>query len=341
MLKQFEAYLENDRKLRSAKKYAGAIRTADRYLLENPWITGGRTLEALSSKDDIERAVSALMKLPDFSALDTRGNQMYSVGLNHFVRFVGINPNLLRGSTTQGALGMLDCYENYLKNDRKLRSSKKYVGAIRTVNRFLKENPSISAGHPIDALGTISAMERAAAAVMALPAFQELDARGNRMYSTALKHLLAYAGGNPDLVVFQKTGTAAPGPAPKPVPEAVVREVKNYPRKPAVTLAALEDAGYRCLRDASHETFPIEGSNHHYMEGHHFIPLSKQEHFQVSLDIVQNIVCLCPTCHRLLHYATRSLREKTFDQIFEVQGERLALAGIDGSRTELREIALS
>lgn len=341
MLKQFEAYLEHDRQLRSAKKYAGVIRTADRYLLENPWITGGRTLETLSSKDDIERAVSALMKLPDFSALDTRGNRMYSVGLNHFVTFAGVNPSLFTQPSAQPPMGMLECYENFLKNDRKLRSAKKYVGAIRTVNRFLKENPSISAGHPIDALGTISAMERVAAAVMAIPAFRELDARGNRMYSTALKHLLAYAGGNPDLVVFQKTGAVAPAPAPKTVPEMVVREVKNYPRKPAVTIAALEDAGYRCLRDASHETFPVEGTDHHYMEGHHFIPLSKQEHFQVSLDIVQNIVCLCPTCHRLLHYATRSLREKTFDQIFEVQGERLALAGIDGSRKELREIALS
>lgn len=282
MLKQFEAYLEHDRQLRSAKKYAGAIRTADRYLLENPWITGGRTLETLSSKDDIERAVSALMKLPDFSALDARGNRMYSVGLNHFIRFVGINTTLLRGSATQEAMGMLECYENYLKSDRKLRSSKKYAGAIRTVNRFLHENPSISGGLPIEALGDISAMERAAAAVMAIPAFQELDARGNRMYSTALKHLLAYVGGNPDLVVFQKTGAVAPAPAPKTVPEMVVREVKNYPRKPAVTIAALEDAGYRCLRDASHETFPVEGTDHHYMEGHHFIPLSKQEHFHLN-----------------------------------------------------------
>ena len=32
------------------------------------------------------------------------------------------------------------------------------------------------------------------------------------------------------------------------------------------------------------------------------IPMKKQQTFSTSLDVYANVVCLCPVCHRLLHY---------------------------------------
>ena len=47
------------------------------------------------------------------------------------------------------------------------------------------------------------------------------------------------------------------------------------------------------------------------MEGHHLVPLEYQDLFNESLYFVDNIVSLCPTCHREIHYAY--LQEKKRD----------------------------
>lgn len=38
------------------------------------------------------------------------------------------------------------------------------------------------------------------------------------------------------------------------------------------------------------------------MEAHQLIPIGAQDDFNNSLDVDANIVCLCPNCHRKLHY---------------------------------------
>ena len=38
------------------------------------------------------------------------------------------------------------------------------------------------------------------------------------------------------------------------------------------------------------------------MEAHHLIPMSKQNLFEYSIDIEENIVSLCSHCHNEIHY---------------------------------------
>ena len=47
------------------------------------------------------------------------------------------------------------------------------------------------------------------------------------------------------------------------------------------------------------------------MEAHHLIPLRMQHDFENSLDVVGNIVSICPNCHRLIHYG-RDKDKKSF-----------------------------
>lgn len=35
---------------------------------------------------------------------------------------------------------------------------------------------------------------------------------------------------------------------------------------------------------------------------HHLIPMMQQGNFKYSLDVKGNIMALCPTCHKLLHF---------------------------------------
>lgn len=51
-----------------------------------------------------------------------------------------------------------------------------------------------------------------------------------------------------------------------------------------------------------------------YMEAHHLIQMSAQDNFYSTLEFADNIVCLCPNCHRKIHRAID--QEKRDDMIF-------------------------
>ena len=124
-----------------------------------------------------------------------------------------------------------------------------------------------------------------------------------------------------------------------PEPEALVLRCA-VPRDRILVSQALGLARYCCEADPAHETFPQVATGRTYMEGHHLVPLHRQREFpKASLDCFANIVCLCPTCHRLLHYAEDGTRSRVFDELFEKRGERLAKSGIDASRSDLKALA--
>ena len=92
--------------------------------------------------------------------------------------------------------------------------------------------------------------------------------------------------------------------------------------------------------DKSHITFTAASSHKQYMEGHHAIPFKKQGSFNVSLDVYANIVCLCPICHRLLHYGIDNEKRSVLDVIYEKRSDRLANSGIKLSKEEFENIAI-
>lgn len=72
------------------------------------------------------------------------------------------------------------------------------------------------------------------------------------------------------------------------------------------------------------------------MAAHHLIPLSTQDYFDFSLDIDANIVCLCPNCHRKLHYGNNITRDLI--KLYEDRINYLRLSGIDISFDELIQL---
>ena len=73
---------------------------------------------------------------------------------------------------------------------------------------------------------------------------------------------------------------------------------------------AIKQAEFKCEIDDTHETFVSEASRKNYMEAHHLIPLRMQHDFENSLDVVGNIVSICPNCHRLIHYGRDKDKKK-------------------------------
>lgn len=80
------------------------------------------------------------------------------------------------------------------------------------------------------------------------------------------------------------------------------------------------------------------------MEGHHLIPCSPGnsekywKRYSRNIDCIDNIVSLCPTCHRRIHYGSDAERTEIIDKLYEVQAEKLKAAGLKISLKELREL---
>lgn len=102
---------------------------------------------------------------------------------------------------------------------------------------------------------------------------------------------------------------------------------------------ALKLANFQCEIDPSHMTF-ITKNKRLYVEGHHLIPMSQQLNFNVSLDVTSNIVCLCPNCHRALHYGDKGVVKNKLQILLELRNSRLMKQGIFLSLKELQKIYL-
>jgi predicted HNH restriction endonuclease len=111
-----------------------------------------------------------------------------------------------------------------------------------------------------------------------------------------------------------------PEKRPKPKQE---KGKKVWPRDPKKAQQALKRAEFKCEIDESHITFINEASNVPYMEAHHLIPLKIQHEFEQSLDVIGNIVSLCPNCHRMIHHAKPREKKKLLVQLYQKRKEEL------------------
>lgn len=84
----------------------------------------------------------------------------------------------------------------------------------------------------------------------------------------------------------------------------------GYSRSPVIAAKAIRAADFACEIDPNHKTFISRAKNNQYVEAHHLIPISQQGLFHTSLDVVENVVALCATCHRMLHFGVEKDRRE-------------------------------
>jgi hypothetical protein len=95
----------------------------------------------------------------------------------------------------------------------------------------------------------------------------------------------------------------------------------RYSTDPKLGKTAIEKANYVCelshLVGDNHETFE-SNSGHLYLEAHHLIPMKAQKDFpSQNLDRLENIVAICPNCHRAIHYGTLDEKIKFLKPLYE------------------------
>jgi len=121
----------------------------------------------------------------------------------------------------------------------------------------------------------------------------------------------------------------------EPVLKSGLETNKRYTTDPRLAKTAIKNAGYVCELTSkvsgNHTTFDsIHGTK--YLEAHHLIPMNAQKDFVslgINLDRLENIVALCPTCHKAVHYGTRAEKVKYLKPLYDSRIAKLKALGID------------
>jgi 5-methylcytosine-specific restriction enzyme A len=74
---------------------------------------------------------------------------------------------------------------------------------------------------------------------------------------------------------------------------------ERYKRNAKLVLEAKKRDDFKCKINHEHITFISNKTN--YVEGHHIIPMFQQKNYEFILDDINNIISLCPNCHREIH----------------------------------------
>lgn len=111
-------------------------------------------------------------------------------------------------------------------------------------------------------------------------------------------------------------------------------------KKAHISKQALKQANFKCEFDNNHATF-LTNKGIPYMEGHHLIPctFANSENYWSkygrNIDCVENIVCLCPTCHRRIHFGSNDEKDTIIRFLYKKQISSLQSAGFDISIDKL------
>ena len=163
------------------------------------------------------------------------------------------------------------------------------------------------------------------------------DTVGHHMYSAAFNHFYDFA--RDDCNFFLEHMSAMDIAIKSPMRVTVTSN--QWQRNQIIISHVIEAAHYMCENNPAHHTFIAQRTGKAYMEGHHLIPLKFQSKFDCGLDVYANIVCLCPTCHRMVHFGCDKDRKVLAESLYEKRNDRLAQCGIDLSKKEFLELVLS
>ena len=119
------------------------------------------------------------------------------------------------------------------------------------------------------------------------------------------------------------------------IPEPTSSTSSKYKTNPRIAKTAIIQADFKCeLNPDDHETFPSK-IGRPFMEAHHLIPMCAQKDFNINLDRIENIICICPNCHSGIHLGNDSTRLEYLQKIYNNRINRLRAVGINISFGDL------
>lgn len=120
----------------------------------------------------------------------------------------------------------------------------------------------------------------------------------------------------------------------EPSTETGISITKRYKTDKKLRNSALRKSFDACeiakLKGEKHTTFPSRLFDADYAEVHHLIPMHAQENDLfvkedklISLDQIPNLIVLCPTCHRKIHFGRNNDVKPDLELLFEERQDAL------------------
>ena len=232
---------------------------------------------------------------------------------------------------------LLDYFRQYMKVTAAIsdKSIGHYISGINVINTLLEKY-----NYPIKNIFSATSMQELETIRIFLDTNDEFitkDSVGHHMYSAAFKHFYNFAGDGCNF--FPENMSAMDIAIKKPMRVTVT--ANQWKRNQIMIFHVIEAAHYMCENNPAHLRVISQRTGKAYMEGHHLIPLKFQSKFDCGLDVYANIVCLCPTCHRMMHFGRDADRKILAESFYEKRNARLAQCGIDISKKEFLELVFS
>lgn len=239
---------------------------------------------------------------------------------------------------TDRKLILMEYFSIYMLEIRRVKQSTvdHYFEALRHISKRLKDMNLVR--QDIYEIADLERLLTIRNILFADTDFIELNKRGNQMYSAGLNNYYRFACGKDFGDVGDKIKIMD---IPVSHEQSVVVEKKVWKRSGILRRQVIEMAEYKCEINPVHKSFVAEFNNMPYMEAHHAIPMELQDEFDNSLDVYANIICLCPLCHRQIHYGLKDERKEMISYIYTLREDRLKNCGLDVNKDDFAEMIMA
>lgn len=97
----------------------------------------------------------------------------------------------------------------------------------------------------------------------------------------------------------------------------------------------LKNNGYQCQVNPKHISFTSKTTNENYVEAHHLIPIKAQKDYSINLDRSENLVSLCPICHKEIHLGINPRVKELVSKLLDIKFDDLKRVGLKINLDEL------
>jgi 5-methylcytosine-specific restriction protein A len=92
-------------------------------------------------------------------------------------------------------------------------------------------------------------------------------------------------------------------------------------KNPIFGKIAIQCANYKCIVNEEHITFESKVTGKNFMEAHHLVPMKEVKNIfelqNINIDCVENLVSLCPNCHRAVHYGADYVKRNILTNLLD------------------------
>lgn len=232
---------------------------------------------------------------------------------------------------------LMTYYVKYLKEIRKVSDSsvRHYQDALRYISKYLVQKEKLK--QSVYEVQDIGELEIIRTYLYSDADFMALDKRGHQMYSAGFNNYYKFASGEGFTDIHKQIELLD---TEVPVADKTTTVNTSWKRSSIIKIQSIESAGYLCEINSEHTTFTARSTGKQYMEGHHILPMKIQDKFNKSLDVYANVICLCPICHRMLHYGIEAEKNTVLDKIYFDRADRLASSGLAIGKSDFKALVV-